>query len=1135
MEKRIVTLGKTNVLKLRNALGFKSINDAIETYGLATKARKYSEEIKKEATEMMRDQYNEAVGLINADLLKQKRDLKNQKRREKRQREKQPKFVRQTLLDRIRFYTKYDFNYVNITNNRQFYDAIIDATNRFTTATSVSIHLKNRLRGNRVRSISLTMNDLASFEEFEDALNRIISGNFVGSDPVDLEEDEIIYDHFALSSALIAGNGNSEDMIFKVEGIVETKREVRGKEVGNGDCSRLCLKKLITDEKILKILDNTPIQELRTLEGMMKFIQKHELPIEIISNSFLLNKNHNEIVKNGEMKRIVIKDKKGMERKYVCSKFEIDEDVKTRGDKKKDVKIVKLLVSSSYYKKTIIYDEVNQHYDVIKNNRIELCDEVYISSCCRVIKDGRILFSPRQMNINNKKESEVMLKYLVFDYETVVDFEKNSCMREYSLSVLNLNNRQLEELTDADIKNDITTVNRIRAECCMTFLGYDCSIEFIKWILANQMDTAFVLIGFNNANFDNFLLLDSLLRYNEDNNEFSVSDIFYNGSSLHNFYICGRHNTFDIRKHLTASLKKNCNDFKINCCAKKNFDHNKTQKLYEEGKLLDYIHGNEELKEYNEYDVLATAVLFCKYRRALDEIEVTKPYASKLHSIKTIGSLIYNVFDDSKKSKKFNLPKLNLKQYQDLQKSKIAGRVELFNGIVEVLERIASTDVCSLYPYVMSVLDVYYPCGEIVETDVYKGDDEIGFYYCDIDQINLRNNNLPKIYARKTEIENDWGHEEILNDYLISNVMIGLLRKYGCSVVVKKGFYFTGKMKSCEMFDFMLDLMKEKNSQDTFKSTKNDLYNSALRETLKLLMNSLSGKVIEGLHCEKTTDVDSVFEYEKILEKCEKVNFINAIGNKIFVTYEIDEDKLINKQRPIYLGVLIYDYAKRYMYEYSYSKIGLNKLLYTDTDASKFRYKDFHDWKNWVDMNNVIVPHWEEVEKVDERYKTHKIYETGSKVFGSFEDELEEMVGENYKFYALEKKSWCYGVDGNEKCRFKGLNDNAIILTLEEDFIGSREINHKNGVNEIKYFIAGEELDVYNFACNNDEKKLGNNKVSLFKKIYDTGEAYLLCNSFRKIVKNSSRNVEIDDKEKYNELMNKIQSNYMIKHIKLKR
>ena len=32
-------------------------------------------------------------------------------------------------------------------------------------------------------------------------------------------------------------------------------------------------------------------------------------------------------------------------------------------------------------------------------------------------------------------------------------------------------------------------------------------------------------------------------------------------------------------------------------------------------------------------------------------------------------------------------------------------------------------------------------------------------------------------------------------------------------------------------------------------------------------MNSLSGKVIEGLHTEKTVDVNSLAEYEKIKEK----------------------------------------------------------------------------------------------------------------------------------------------------------------------------------------------------------------------------------------------------------------------------
>ena len=214
--------------------------------------------------------------------------------------------------------------------------------------------------------------------------------------------------------------------------------------------------------------------------------------------------------------------------------------------------------------------------------------------------------------------------------------------------------------------------------------------------------------------------------------------------------------------------------------------------------------------------------------------------------------------------------------------------------------------------------------------------------------------------------------------------------------------------------------MKAKNEQDTLKKNKDSNYNSALRETLKLLMNSLSGKVIEGLHTEQTRNVESIAEYEKIKEKSTSINFINAIGNKLFITYDVDPEKICKKsQRPIYLGVLIYDYAKRYMFENSYSKVGLDQLLYTDTDASKFRYKRFLEWKDWVDKENIQVPHWEEVELIDERYKNHKIFESNSKVFGSFEDELEEMKGDKYTFYCLEKKSWLYDVDGHSKYRFK--------------------------------------------------------------------------------------------------------------------
>jgi hypothetical protein len=1046
----------------------------------------------------------------------------------------QPKYAGMTLIDRVKFFSKYGFRYVNIKTEEQFYDAIKDAETKYPNdlqPTSVSIYIRDKEQGNKVRAISLTINDLFTFETFKEALNRIVSGNFAGSDAVDLQQYEIIYDEFALASANIAGQGSSEDMIYEVYGIEQSKRKVGKKEVGNGDCAYQCLLKI--KELGVKIdFNDVEINKLRDLEYLKNFIQANNLAIDIIANSFKLKKNQGKIIYNNPtQKKIMIKDKKGIERNYICSKMILDEDIE----------IVHLHYESVIGEKkyNIIYDEVNQHYDVIKGD-ITIKENVYLSLCCKVIKDDKILFTAKEVNKNSKAEKKVDLEYVFFDYETVIDFKKSSCMQEYSLSILVLNAMQLIELTEADEKKDEKKVKDIRRKCCKTFLGYDCSTQFIKWIIKNQGDKAFVFVGFNNANFDNFILLDALLRHNDTSDEFSVSDIRYNGSQLLDFTMAGRHCTFDIHKHLMGSLKANCESFKINCCAKKSFDHNKAQQLYLDAKLIDFITDNDELKEYNEYDVLATAVLFQKYKNALFEISATKEFAPELHSIKTVGSLIFRVFEKSKKDKKFELPKLSFERYNDLQKSKIAGRVELFNGVQKIIERLVSTDVCSLYPYVMSVAPVFYPCGEMVDTDKYMGKDVIGFYYCDIDQSNLRGKNLPKIYAKKTAIENDWGHEEVLENYLISNVMIELLLRHECKVVIKNGFYFTEKKKSCDMFDFLLDFMSAKNEQDTKKKDKDNTYNSALRETLKLLMNSLSGKVIEGLHTDQTKNVDSVEDYLKIKEKSETINTINTIGNKIFVSYEVSGESLIHKQRPIYLGVLIYDYAKSYMYDYSYSKVGLDQLLYTDTDASKFRYKKFIEWKEWVDTKNIQVPHWEEVEKIDERYKNHKIYETGSKVFGSFEDELEDNVGNDYVFYCLEKKSWCYAVDGHAKFRFKGLNGSALLLTLGEDFIKAKTINHKskNGKEawqEKKFYVEPEkELEVYNFAQNNKHTAIESiNELKFFEQLYSTGEAYLLCSSFRKIVKNSAHNVQLGQENKYNNLMNKIQVNYIMKHIKL--
>jgi hypothetical protein len=902
--------------------------------------------------------------------------------------------------------------------------------------------------------------------------------------------------------------GVSNTILFETVGIEETK--AKGRKKGNGDCVNQCL-------KYCGINYEGDYKNLQDIDYLVGYIKENNLAINVLCNSFLMKNDIDDIFKRKNNKFITTQIKK-KDQDILVAKMNID-----------DIDLVYLIYNDdSQY--TILYDEFNQHADVITNNVVTMKD-IYISRSMKVFYNDQMIFSPFSLSKNNNtknKNDKMQVDYVFFDYETVVDYKKNSCMREYSISLLHLTKEELVELNEADINNDTEKVAQIRKNKCVTFLGYDCSEFFINWIIKNQGGRRFVLVGYNNASFDNLILMHALLRYKKYNGEMiDVSNIFYNGNTLLNMNINNRHCLFDLHKHLAiGSLASNCESFRVNCCAKKSFDHDKAQLLFENGELLNFIENNDELKEYNEYDVLATAVLFEKYRQTLLGMEKSAKYADELYNTPTIGSLVYKMFTNSMIEKKINLPDLDYTKYRDIQRCKVAGRVEMFNGVKKIEDRIASIDVCSLYPYIMAVYNCYYPCGEIVETDEYiESSDKIGFYYCNFDQSNLINEDLPLIYPFKTGTENDWSHKGEIKNYLLSNIIIDLLRKYNCKVEIMNGFYFSEKRKSCDMFDFILDFMGKKNEQDTLKNEKSPLYNSALRETLKLLMNSLSGKVIEGLHLDKTVAVDNLAEYETYMG-CKEVNTIDVINNKIFISYKGDEEEEFNakkKKKPWYLGVCIYDYSKVHMWEMGISKIGKKALTYMDTDSLKVIYQhkpkngeekqnDLMEWKKWVDDNNVQVPHWTEVEAIDPRYKNHKIYEEDSKVFGSLENEVKDMNGGNYTFYCLQKKSWLY-TDGNEtKFKFKGLNKGCLLL---ED-----SMNKSN-----------EELAKY-FRSNNADN-LGKNSIKLFERCFDKGEAFVLCQSFRKIVRNTMHNVGIDQTDKHNKNMNCVKVCYTVKHIKI--
>jgi len=1102
------------------------------------------------------------------------------------------------LIDRINMFRKYLVRFARVESLREFYDTFTAVSKEVFEGDIINIALYFH-QDDGVATRSISANDLTTYDDFTARLLEVVKGGSkaYGSDAIEGGEAMLIPTRFLVNTytTKTKAYGKSDTLLFEHVGIESKKKQ----------CAYDCLVKLGFGEK----LKGVKPEKLADLDYLKKILEEREIKVRISSNIFTLKKffkdmgqepvratikNRQKIFKNLTIDDIdfasIYPEPKEIERAeeewrklhggdYDCAAavaYYYDEFLGGT-----DTDEARAAIDKAYAKLTprpysdwpyLVYDELGQHIDICKGEPT-LLNDVKVDAGLSIWLGEKEVYKARVLNTVRKNVEFVETLYVFFDYETIVDFDHHNCMKEYSLSILALDKDELNALNNADKKHDEATVAKLRREKCTTFLGFDCSQKFIEWILDNQTNRAMIFISFNGVVFDNFFFLDALLRNTgKFRHEYDVDRIFYNGSQLMNFTINGRHNTFDIHKHLVGSLASNCKSFKINCCAKKSFDHALAQELFDSGKLIDFVSTSDELREYNEYDVLATAVLYARYAEALGEINCTKKYSemtvrpehekslAALHKMKTIGSLIYSTFTDHCQKNKISLPTIEWKWYKDLQRCKVAGRVEMFNGIQETFERLASTDVCSLYPFVMSVLNVFYPCGDkIIEVDSYQGDDRLGFYYCDFDQSNLPAANLPNIYPLKTGIENKWDHVGPVENYLLSNVMIGLLKKHGCRVDIRNGFVFPDQKKSCEMFGFQLDIMKAKNLQDTLKDSKDPedtkKYNSALRDTLKLLINSLSGKVIESLHCEKVESINSVIDYEKIAKKAESINAINNIGHRVFVSYTVSEEDICEKQqRPIYLGVLLYDYAKRYMYEMSYSKIGKAKLLYTDTDASKFPYTEMPRWRGWIESENVVVPHWPEVELYDERYKTHLIYQPGSKVFGSFEDELEDMVGEKYTFYCLQKKTWLYAVDDKVKYRFKGLSDSAIPLDLSETFLKRRMEGDGSGGQVEKIFAAKDkstQLAITKYLNDNKTKALGPSSESpkykslskedrithsaiqlkMYKDIYDKKPTHMLCSSFRKIVKNSLRGVGLKDSEKFNKIMNRLQLCYMIKKI----
>ena len=978
------------------------------------------------------------------------------------------------------------------------------------------------------------------FEYFDDDLGQMESGNSsqYGSDPINTNTAQLVYNTVKIYVQQIERpEGVSDKLIFPVVDV----NNLQGYSKNN------CLKNCI---KYLNL--NIPEEHTENFDLFSKYISNSGTPINIYSNILSKLNIANITRRTPELKETKIKDK--------IRKLALYRITQT------DFEIQKRVSNCYNTPNNLLFCPISNHIDVIKSFEI---NELYCNTKGTIYRLNKFGFAyelyqgdtiNEERKIINKEDIENVLYYVFFDYETVIDYYKNNCLNPYSISYFYISHEELIIISGVGIKNNTgfdinnSTTKKIFEDKkrCVNNTGFNCNKNFIEFLKEFQRDKKIVLVSYNGANFDNFILYDGIKKsYKEDDDNLIISNVLFNGNQILNFKINNTHSLYDLNRFIAGSLSENCKSFGVpeKYFKISGYNHDEIQNFYDtltKEQFICKLKENSKLEDYNNNDVYSLAIIFCKWFKSLFELKDDFDFGRGLYNFTdkiTIGSLGYTSFNKNAKQIGVELPKLNTEKYKLIQKYKVAGRVDLFGKPNnKVFERVFSIDRCSQYPYLMAVAPVYYPCGDIIPQKTYiHPDKNIGWFMCNIDQRTLKNKNLPPIYPQKVfntagdSIENNFDNYEPLERYFINNHEIEHLKKYCVIVEIiehEENFIFSDKIKGCKLFKFILNWMKLKNKQDDYKKSKSVLYNSAMRETYKLLMNCISGKVIEGLHVEKTTVINDKEKFKKLTTKY-NINVINEIGDEIYLSYKVEEDEIINQQKPIYLGCLIYTYSRSCMYDDIISKIGRESCLYMDTDSVQMGEKSFKKWRETAEKE--IVPHWEEVEEIDERYKTHKKFEEGSKVFGSFENELED---NNVNYYLQKKFHGHFMINNNEidycKVRFKGVQRNSLFLNGKEDIIIQEDGKYKKNKTDEeinKFSFDNKNLEIGADYSKEDKKGEIKNQYNFFEKLHTDKIASVLCRGLKRVVKNSNRGVGIEEKERFNNNNNTVQATFTIKNI----
>ena len=249
------------------------------------------------------------------------------------------------------------------------------------------------------------------------------------------------------------------------------------------------------------------------------------------------------------------------------------------------------------------------------------------------------------------------------------------------------------------------------------------------------------------------------------------------------------------------------------------------------------------------------------------------------------------------------------------------------------LSGITGVDIASQYP--ASLIYSMIPTGKSYWIDQY--DETKHGFYC-IENLVFNSYKLkPVALGIKNESLN-WGTNDMKELYVDSYMLKYIIDNYGLiSFDVKKDENGQGmalvsdtEIESSKIFGkYIGTFYDEKKQQDKYKSEGSELYNEALRSTIKLYLNSLTGKLVEnpaihfstsfadtdimnthGIHLtKKFIEIHGEIDIEKEIMPKGSISQLN--GLKIYKNK--NEDKINDW---LVAGIMVYSYSKRLLFEY---------------------------------------------------------------------------------------------------------------------------------------------------------------------------------------------------------------------------